>query len=335
MKKVSIVLISLLIVACIIVGFTAGFSYRAATSPTKVVTKQITVKENYTVVVDDLGRIVHIPKTVDRVISLSSGIDEIIYALGCGDMLVGRDYYTSFPPQVKNVTIIYSKGGLNLELALSLNPQVVFAWWYQKYRLEQLEKYVPVVYVNPKSVNDVLKTIKLVGIILGVEDEADNLVKYMSNYISLVRNRVKNMPEENRVKVYYELGGLGKTVGYDTFTNELITMAGGYNIALKVSADRYPKLTPEYIIKENPDIIVVISWGKSMKEIVNRPGWDSINAVIDNRVYKIESGWVTCSPRLILGMLQFAKWFYPNVFQDIDIRSIEKEIYSTYYGIAS
>ena len=110
-------------------------------------------------------------------------------------------------------------------------------------------------------------------------------------------------------------------------------MAGGLNIALKASTERYPRLTSEYIINANPDVIVVVSWGRPLDEVKSRPGWDTISAVVNDRVYVIESGWVTCSPRLVLGLLQFAKWFYPDLFQDVDVDAIASEMYSTYYGI--
>ncbi len=349
MEQKTLILLALIAISCIMVGSAVGFSYGVMSAPTKTVTTPtplivptptptptpIIVKENYTVVIDDLGRVVQVPRNVERVISTSSGIVEIIYALGCGEKLVGVDAYSKFPPQVENVTEVYGREGLNLEIALSLNPQVAFAWWYQKSKLEQLEQYIPVIYVNPRSVDDVLKTIKLIGVVLGVEDRADNLTEYMSNYIDLVEDRVGGLSEENKTTIYYELGDLGKTVGYGTFTNELITMAGGINIALKASTERYPRLTSEYIIQEDPDVIVVISWGKSIDEVISRPGWDSIKAVVENRVYTIESGWVTCSPRLILGLLQFAKWLHPDLFQDISVESVMAELYSTYYGVTS
>ena len=151
MKWLAVAIVGLLIGVAVGWGLStlvgpAGVSTTTTQVPTPAPTTVI-VKENYTVVVDDLGRVVHVARPVERVISVSSGVNEIIYALGCGDMLVGRDSYSSFPPQVKNVTVVYSKEGLNLELALSLEPDVVFAWWYQRYKLEQLEEHVPVIYV--------------------------------------------------------------------------------------------------------------------------------------------------------------------------------------------
>ena len=90
-------------------------------------------------------------------------------------------------------------------------------------------------------------------------------------------------------------------------------MAGGINLAADEPV-RYPILNSEYIIDRNPDIIVIVSYGASINEVKNRDGWGNMTAVKNNKIYQIDTNWITCNPRLILGLDQFAKWFHPDKF---------------------
>jgi iron complex transport system substrate-binding protein len=270
---------------------------------------------------------------VERVISLSAACTEIIYAIGAGDKLVGVDQYSidyalagnekflgapgklsDYPKEVPSKPNVGKSSAPNIEVIVSLKPDLVFSWWFNAEVNKNIgDKGITVVSINPQSTSDVLNLIKSIGTFVGKSAEAEAVVLEMQERIEKVTNKVKNLPDEQKTLVYYELGATLKTVGSGTFTNELISMAGGINIAANETVT-YPLLSNEYIIEKNPDIIVVISYGASVEDIKGREGWQNINAVRNNRVYKIESGWVTASPRLVLGLEQFAKWFHPELF---------------------
>lgn len=268
---------------------------------------------------------------VERIVSLSAACTEILYAIGAGDKLVGVDQasvnyalagneaflgapgkLSDYPKEVPNKTNVGKSSAPNLELIVSLKPDMVFSWWYNTEVNKNLgDKGIAVVSINPQSVADVLSLIKTIGAIVGKSAEAEEVVSEMQERMEKVSSKVKSLTE--KPLVYYELGTPLKTVGPGTFTNELISMAGGVNIAANETL-RYPLLSNEYVIERNPNVIVVISYGASIEDIKSREGWQNIDAIRNNRVYKIESGWVTASPRLVLGLEQFAKWFHPNLF---------------------
>lgn len=268
---------------------------------------------------------------VERIVSLSAACTEILYALGAGDKLVGVDQasvnyalagneaflgapgkLSDYPKEVPNKPNVGKSSAPNLELIVSLKPDVVFSWWYNTEVNKNIgDKGIAVVSINPQSVADVLSLIKTIGALVGKSAEAEEVVSEMQERMEKVSSKVKSLTE--KPLVYYELGTPLKTVGPGTFTNELISMAGGVNIAANETL-RYPLLSNEYVIERNPNVIVVISYGASIEDIKSREGWQNIDAIRNNRVYKIESGWVTASPRLVLGLEQFAKWFHPNLF---------------------
>jgi len=267
-------------------------------------------------VIDGAGRVVTIAETPERIVSIASACTETLYAIGCGDKVVGVDQYSDYPPEVQDKPCVGTGSSLNLEMVLGLEPDLVLAWWYNSEAIGNLEKLgIPVVAINPRSVDEVMDTIRLLGLITDHVSEADNLVAEMQDKIDEITAKVEGLEKAERPLVYYELGTPMKTTGPGTFTNELIFMAGGINLAADEPV-RYPILSSEYIIERNPDVIVVVSYGASIEEVMNRDGWKHINAVVNNRIYQIDTHLVTCSPRLIQGLEQFARWFHPDLFGD-------------------
>ncbi|HEY66020.1 MAG TPA: ABC transporter substrate-binding protein [Caldilineae bacterium] len=295
---------------------------------TVVVTKEVMVTKEVVVtatpaptpepaltIIDGAGRVVTIPKTPERIVSIASAATETLYAIGCGDKIVGVDKYSDYPPEVKDKPQVGSGSKLNVEAVLGLDPDLVVIWWFNKEAIKTLEdKGLTVVAINPKSVDGVMDTIRMLGLITGHLEEAEKLIADMQARINEVTAKVKDIPKEQRPLVYYELTKPMKTTGPGTFTNELIFMAGGINIAADEPV-RYPILSQEYIIERNPDVIILISGGASVDEIKGREGWQNIKAVQNDRVYTIDRHLVTSNPRIVEGLEQFARWFHPDLWK--------------------
>lgn len=273
----------------------------------------------------------------DHIISIAAGCTEIIYAIGAGDKLVGVDQssinyalagevafqgapgnLSNYPKEVPNKTNVGTTSALNLELVASLDPSTVFSWSWATSANTAIENLgIKVIKINPQSIADVLNLTKTLGGILGKSTEAEGVCSEIEARITNVTLKLENVTEKEKPLVYYELSGLGKTVGSGTITNEMISIAGGINLAANETL-RYPTLTSEYIVAKNPDIIIVVSYGASIAAIKARAGWGNITAVQNNKIYQIESGWATASPRLVLGIEQFSKWFYPDLWMTMN-----------------
>jgi len=293
---------------------------------TVVVTKEVIVTKEVVVtatpaptpkpaltILDGAGRVVTIPKTPERIVSIASAATETLYAIGCGDKVVGVDKYSDYPPEVKEKPQVGTGSKLNVEKVLGLEPDLVVAWWFNRQAIKTLEdKGITVVAINPRTVNEVMDTIRVLGLVTGHLEEAERLVSEMQARIKEVTAKVKDIPKEKRPLVYYELYTPMKTTGPGTFTDELIRMAGGINIAAEEPV-RYPVLSKEYIIERNPDVIIVASGGASVEEIKGREGWGNIKAVKNGRVYTIDRHLVTCNPRIVEGLEQFCRWFHPEL----------------------
>lgn len=300
MHKIALVLA---VVVCLGLGVGAGGCQRSAAS-----------QENGLTVIDHVGRAVTVAQPVERIVSIASAATETLYAIGCGDLVVGVDNYSDYPPEAKNKPDVGTGSSLNVEKVLGLEPDLVVAWWYNEEAIANLESQeVPVLAINPESVEDVMDTIKLLGLIADHTSEAEGLVASMKADIDEVTSKTAGLPRAQRPLVYYELSTPMKTTGPGTFTDELIRMAGGINLAADEPI-RYPILSSEYIIDRNPDVIVVVDYGSPIDEVKARDGWANIDAVKDNRVYQIDTHLVTSNPRLVQGLEQFARWFHPDLF---------------------
>ncbi len=266
------------------------------------------------VLIDGLGRVVTIGSTPERMVSLASSVTETLFTLGADDLLVGRDKYSKYPPEALDLPEVGSGSSLNLEALVGLDPDLVVLWYFSSSAISAIEDVGITTYaVNPKSVDDVLQLIRTLGLIVNRTAAAEDLVTVMKANITAVTGITDGFPKEDRPTVYYELSTPFKTTGPGTFTNELIFMAGGVNLAAGEPV-RYPILSSEYIIAMDPDIIVVVSYGASEDEIKDRDGWQNISAVRNDQVYRIDTNWVTSNPRLVLGLEQFAAWFHPDEF---------------------
>ena len=269
----------------------------------------------------------------DRIVSIAAACTEIIYAIGAGDKLVGVDQYSinyaltgdaafqgapgelkDYLHEVPNKTNVGTTSALELELLISLNPAKVFSWEWATTANEAIENLgIEVIKINPQSIDDIFNLITSIGELLEKPVEAAAVNFEIQERINNITYKLENLTEGEIPLVYYELSSLGKTVGPGTITNEMISVAGGINLAGNESL-RYPTLSSEYIVARNPDIIVVVSYGASINEIKSRAGWGDISAVQNDNIYVIESGWATASPRFILGLENFSLWFHPALF---------------------
>ncbi|MEM2873138.1 MAG: ABC transporter substrate-binding protein [Nitrososphaerales archaeon] len=267
------------------------------------------------IIIDDLGQSINITKTPQRIVSISASCTEILYALGCGDKIVAVDKTSDYPPEVKDKPCVGPASNLNVELIVNLDPDIVFAWGGSEKAINRLKELnITVVAIYPRSISGIMDDIGLIGKIMNKEAEASNLISEMQNRLDTIKGKLSNLTVGEKPLVYYELYRLGSTAGPGTVSDEMISLAGGINIAANQTI-QYPTLSSEYIISMNPDVIIVLSGYTSIDEIKSRSGWQSINAVKNDRIYQIDKGLTSFTPRIVLGIEQMARWFHPDLFE--------------------
>jgi len=319
-KKIIVFVIALIIV----VGVTGVIVLPQFFKPEEAVAGPISV-------IDDVGRNVTITGyPPERIVSLAPSCTEILFALGLGDKVVGVDEFSDYPLEVQerveagDLTTVGSFAEISMELVVGLEPDLILATGgVQRVVVESLEGLgQPVVVLYPKKFAGILETISLVGKATGQIDEAEAIVADMQKRAQEIVDKTQDAPRP-RVYVEYFFNGGYWSFASESFTDELIYMAGGINVFSEF-AKQYISTSTEEVLMTNPEIIIIskgamaISSGLTPEIIKERPGWSEIYAVQNDQIYEIEESIISREgPRLIEGLEELAKIIHPELFEEV------------------
>jgi iron complex transport system substrate-binding protein len=296
-------------------------------------------------IIDYTGKSMEVPSPVETVISLSSHASEILCALEGGDKIIGRGASSTFPPYLEDVPVVgESSYTPNIELILELDPDVVIAdTMLSDDGREKIESAgIPVIVDRFSDPDRTIANIRNLGLILGKEERGEELADFIENYHSIIEERILDLEEKDKPVVLCEWGSPWKVATPGTSYGNKIMAAGGTSIAADETPGKYVVVSSEWVAERNPDIIVFQVFGKvpptaeeleeTRNEILSRPGLSEVKAVKDERVYIITSGIVGGAPSVI-GDLYLAKWFHPDLFEDIDPEAVHGELLQKFLGL--
>jgi iron complex transport system substrate-binding protein len=292
------------VVASSVVGFSAGYVLGGAQ-------KKVTLS-----IVDDYGRTVELHGVPQRIVSVAPSPTEILFAVGAGSQVVGVDNYSDYPAEARSLPQIGSYT-LNTEVIMSLKPDlIVSSDLVPRAQLDQLEAQgVPYFIFATRTMEDVIKDLRLAGSLTGHSLEAESLVAGLQVRINAVTNKTLAAGVE-KVRTYIEYYPLW-TYGPGSFGNDMIRLAGGANIASNAS-NEYPELTPEFIIAQNPQVIVYTvgpMTTTTASDFATRSGWSITFAVSHDKIYSIDDNLVSrYGPRVVDGLEQLAEIIHPELF---------------------
>lgn len=258
-------------------------------------------------IVDQLGRQVQIPEYPERIVALAPSLTECLFALEQGHRVVGVTRYSDHPLEAKKLPKVGSYIQLDLEKIVALEPDLCLATkdGNPVKVIRQLEDLDVSVYaLDPRNLEAVMQTIAKLGWMLECEGKASKVVADMQQKIETVRERVR--ASRNRPRVFFQIGiSPIVSVGSNTFVHELITMAGGVNLA--AGPRDYPRFSREDVLVLNPDIIVINSMTRDdalLQETIEMwKRYPQIEAVKQDRIFAVNSDvFNRASPRLIKGL---------------------------------
>jgi len=268
-------------------------------------------------------RILNLKGPAKRIISLAPSNTEILFAVGAGDQVVGRDMFSDYPEAAKAVKDIGgSNGKYNTEEIVALKPDLVLAGEINSPELIQSMEQLglPVFPLNnPATLEDMYSNLTVVAELTGHSKQAGQLVDSLKKRVAAVDDKVK--PLDSRLSVYYELDATDPTKPYTagpgTFVSLLIERAGGYNIGDSMSS-QWAQISLEQVVAANPYAIILgdSAYGVTPESVKQRPGWGGIAAVQNNRIYTFDDNLVSRpGPRLVDGLEQLAKLLRPDLFK--------------------
>ncbi len=223
-----------------------------------------------------------------RIISLSPSTTEILFALNAGDMIVANTYFCDYPSEAKKLPKAGSFSNIDFEKIKKFKPDLVITSTIVQKRinLELQKKGFRTVYLDPRSLTDILSSIKQIGKLIGREKESSKVIKKMQKEIV----RLKKTKPSKKPRVYIE-EWYEPPMYSGNWVPDIVELAGGtYGLATKGGIS---KNTPEKkLFAFDPEYIFVSYCGFGRKSdpnrILKRKGWENITAVKSKKVYPLD-----------------------------------------------
>lgn len=269
---------------------------------------------------DQTGRQVRVAASPQRVVSLAPSLTECVFALQREDRLAGVSANSDYPPAASELPNVGTYVAPDLEKIVSLEPDLCLATRDGNpislvRRLEKLG--VPVFALDPRDLDGVFDSLRLLGRILEADKEAEKLVLDLEERMDRVQQRVAQA--EHRPRVFYQIGTSPiVSAGSDTFIHELIRMAGGTNLA--AGPKQYPRYSREEVLVLDPEVIIVSSMtgNRELTHKVRRmwSEFPGIEAVRSDRIHAVNADCLNrASPRLVRGLEILAHLLHPGLFR--------------------
>lgn len=270
-------------------------------------------------VVDQIDRRVTVPDTIERIVSLAPSLTEIVYSLEKESLLKGATQYSDTPEEAKHLPRVGSYVRIDIEKVVALQPDLCLAIkdgnpLHTVSRIESLG--IPVYVVNPQNLADIMEMITGLGDLLHAEEKAAVITDNMQQRVDLVVQKLQGVTV--KPKVFFQIDAEPiVSAGKGTFIHELITMAGGINLAAD-AATAYPKFSWEDVLHFRPDVAIIATMAGGYSEEALKSGWSrwpQLPAVKNNNVHVVDAGLVDRpTPRLVDGLETFAAIIHPEIF---------------------
>jgi len=274
---------------------------------------------------DGLGREVKLAGPAQRVVALAPSNTEILFAVGAGKQVVGRDDFSDYPAEAASLPKIGSLDKQNTEQIVALKPDLVLAAEINSQeQVKALTDLGLTVYYlsNPKTLEDMYTNLEIIAKLTGHEQETATLIDSLKTRVAAVDEKIKTAAI--KPVVFYELDSTDPakpwTAGTGSFVDALITRAGGVNLTSAAGiTDAYPQVSVEQIVSADPDLILLgdATWGGVTAEsLAQRPGWEKLKAVTGKQIYPFDDNIVSRpGPRLVDGLEALAKLLHPELFK--------------------
>ena len=228
-----------------------------------------------------------------RIVCLTEEPTEILYLLGEEHRIVGITVYTVRPPEARKkhpIVSAFIDGSVKRICALEPDLIIGFSDIQADFAAKLIKANQQVLIFNQRSIEEILEVILTIGRIVAAEERAQHLVDGYRSSMDEARKKANGI--EKRPRVYFEEWD-EPAFSAIRWVSELIEIAGGEDIFAEKS---HGKLAGERevqwsdVVDMNPDIILASWCGKpvDVESIRQRPGWDGITAVKNNRIHEID-----------------------------------------------
>jgi iron complex transport system substrate-binding protein len=231
-----------------------------------------------------------------RIVCLTEETTETLYLLGEGDRVVGVSGYTVRPPEARQKPKVSAFLNARFDKIDALKPDLVLAFSDLQADIarELIRRGYPVYTFNQRSVPEILQMIRIVGALVGCPAKGEALAASLERGLEEIRGSAASF--SRRPRVFFEEWDAPLISGI-RWVEELVEIAGGDPIFPELRDKALGKdriVDPADVVARNPEVIIASWCGKAMKKrtIVERAGWDSIDAVRHDRIHEIKSTYI-------------------------------------------
>jgi len=315
---------------------------------------------------DSRGRNVTVPYPLRKVVVINPSAAEVIRALNMTHTIVGVSGSISGNPAYwpelskKPAVCRFAHDKPNYEMILKLNETVGGIDAVIEYGIhpavnrffdEMVEALapIPVIGIDCYRFETLYDDIKTLGKMFGRESAADELIAFFEDISDLVETRTSGIPDEKKIRVYFEHHGGDYLTGTERSTlGKIITKAGGSNIFGKLRGPPYRKISPEDLVANNPRVILKDTRGVLGYNVTDltpikvylddvyaraaHDGWDGVDAIANKKTYLL-SEYLSAGPKKCIVVVYIAKILYPELFSDVDAEAFLREYFERFQHI--
>lgn len=282
-------------------------------------------------IVDASGNRFTFDKPCERVVVYSKYIAEAMILMGASDLVVGTTTTvkkdTNYESYYQNAIDIGTKTTSGTDIILTLNADVIISYGNND-NTQLVNTKIPVVEIGASKITEIKYDLTVLGKLLGMENKSEKIIKWFDKY-----NDAFNKPRENNTKIALETFSLTK-LSYCNPTSTpgvLLKTVGGKNIFTETSTT-YTYPSADTLISLNPEILIVVSYNANwnaasldayLETIKSRSGWNSIDAVANDKIYMVSND-IIGGIRSVIGAMFMLSLIDDN-YKDVDISKIVDE----------
>jgi iron complex transport system substrate-binding protein len=274
----------------------------------------------YRQVTDEIGRMIRVPQSIHRIVSLAPNLTETIYALGLQDRLVGDTDYCDFPPEAQHKTKVGGAVNPSLEAIAALHPDLVLVTKNLN-RLETVQALadlgIPSYATDPHTVGAIIASIARLADLLGAPETGATLTTDLERQLADLHERLASVPLRRVLFIVWTEPLI--SIGKDTFIADALRHAGA--ISVIDSSRDWPQVNLEEVVRLQPEFLIFVEshFGAaphSAEALADLPGWRLLNAVRNRRYATISDAINRPAPRLVSAVEDLARQLHPEAFTE-------------------
>ncbi|WP_315078490.1 ABC transporter substrate-binding protein [uncultured Clostridium sp.] len=307
--------------------------------------KEVTSNVDKAITVEDqLGRKVEIKGEVNKIVSSYPISTSLLIALGIKDKVAGvemqpkdRELYKRVATEFFEIPQVGSAKSINVEECAKINPDLVIIPTRIKDIIPKFEQLnIPVIAVEPESLDSFLECVKLIGKSTNTEERANEIVKYYEDNLE----KVKKINEDSANKPNVYLAGSAnvlRTCTSKMYQDYMIKASGGNNVTSSLEDGYWVDISAEQLLAYNPDIIYIVQYAKySVEDVLNDERLKDVNAIKNKKVFSIPSviePWDYPTPSSILGILWMTNNINPDKYSKDEFEKMAKDFYKKFFNL--